>query len=105
MSNKNSLDKPKVALKLKEMSDGVEFSIHHVNSIFQKTIQNTIDRKGSTFTNLINNQINGMCEFFLKANFGNKNFAKINIWDGEESKSEPLEEFEGVEYILKFNKP
>lgn len=105
VSNKNSLDKPKVALKLKEMSDGVEFSIHHVNSIFQKTIQNTIDRKGSTFNNLIKNQINGMCEFFLKASFGNNNFAQINIWDGEESKSKPLEEFEGVEYILKFNKP
>ena len=87
----------------------MNFSIHHTNTVFQKTIQNTIDRKGSTFTNLIKNQLNGMCEFFVKACFEDGKHALINIWDGKNSDvipSDPdfFEGFEGVEYILKFNK-
>ena len=110
VSSKNvELKKPNVELKLNETETGVEFSIHHTNTVFQKTIQNTIDRKGSTFTNLIKNQLNGMCEFFVKACFEDGKHALINIWDGKNSDLIPsypdfFEGFEGVEYILKFNK-
>ena len=110
VSSKNvELKKPNVELKLNETETGVEFSIHHTNTVFQKTIQNTIDRKGSTFTNLIKNQLNGMCEFFVKACFEDGKHALINIWDGKNSDvipSDPdcFDGFTGVEYILKFNK-
>ena len=109
VTHNNHLENPIVELKLKETENGVEFSIHHINTVFQKTIQNTKDRKGSTFTNLIRNQLNGMCDFYVKACFEDGKYALINIWDGKNSNvipSDPdfFEGFEGVEYILKFNK-
>lgn len=104
VSYKNELGKPIVELKFTETSKGVELSIHHINTIFQKTKQNTIERKGSTFTNLIKNQINGLCEFYLKADFGNSEYAEINIWNGKNSTYIPIDNFKGVEFILKFNK-
>ena len=104
VGKENNQVQPIVELKLLETENGIDFSIHHINSIFKKSVNNTIDRKGTTFTNLILNQLNGMCEFYLKADFGNKQFAEINIWDGKKSNKKDLDQFNGVEYILKFKK-
>lgn len=104
VGRENNSIQPIVELKLLETESGIEFSIHHINSTFQKSINNTIDRKGTIFRNLITNQLNGMCEFYLKADFGNNQFAEINIWNGKRSTKKDLELFRGVEYILKFKK-
>jgi hypothetical protein len=104
VANKNNLERPLVELKLIEKDFSVELSIHHVNTIFKKTIQNAIERRGSTFTTLIENQLNGMCEFFIKADFGNKHFRKLNIWNEEKLAAIECGDVKGVEYILEFKK-
>ncbi|MCO6497694.1 MAG: hypothetical protein J5I50_08550 [Chitinophagaceae bacterium] len=104
--------KPKVELKLKEQNDGIELSIYHKNSKYKKTLQNTLERIGSTYTNLIRNQINGLCDFYVRADFGDGNYAKVSIWDKDFVKNGPrrrkvvekYESFEGVEHILVFKK-
>lgn len=97
-------DKPKVKLKYYEKNQQILFSIHHINGIYNKTIENTIDRLGQTYTSLIKNQINGLCNLRLKANFDNDKFAEINLWDGTNIKSIDIDPFHGVEHILEFPK-
>ena len=82
----------------------VIFSIHHLNSVYNKTIENTIERLGQTYTSLINKQINGLCNLHLKADFGNRQFAEINIWNGKDRESKPINPFQGVEHIMEFPK-
>jgi hypothetical protein len=110
VTDKNQLETPIVKLSLVKLFDGMEFCIHHKNSVFKKSTQDTINREGQTMTNLIKNQINGLCDFYIKADFGNNQYGHLNIWDkgrksGKvKSKNNPLDFFEGVEYILKFRK-
>lgn len=97
-------EKPKVKLKYYQENQRVIFSIQHLNSIYNKTIENTIERLGQTYTSLIKNQINGLCNFHLKADFGNQQFAEINLWNGKERESKPISAFQGVEHIMEFPK-
>jgi hypothetical protein len=53
---------------------------------------------------LINKQINGLCNLHLKADFGNRQFAEINIWNGKDRESKPINAFQGVEHIMEFPK-
>lgn len=82
-----------------------EFKIVTLNSKKFKKHANALthERYGDDFSNLINNQLNGLCNFYLQAEFEDKkSVGIINIWDGL-----PLEfiqsdkEIEGVEFILK----
>jgi hypothetical protein len=99
----NKLSKPVVKLKFKEEDDSIIFTIQHQNSKFKRTIQNIKGgRFGTKLTDLIQNQINGLCDFYIQADFDNNQFAKINLWNGEPIESIPLKSFVGVEYILKF---
>lgn len=100
---KNNSAKPIVEISLKESKDKIELSIHHKNGTFAKTLKNTLNRNGSTFQNLIKNQLNGMCDFYLSAKFENDGCHKINIWNGKAKTSISLDNFEGVEYLLKFS--
>lgn len=97
-------EKPKIKLKYYQEDQKVIFSIHHLNSVYNKTIENTIERLGQTYTSLIKNQINGLCNFHLKADFGNQQFAEINLWNGKERESIPILAFQGVEHIMEFLK-
>lgn len=98
----NNKEKPIINLSLYELNNEVMFSIHHLNSIFGKTIANCINRPGEKETSLIRNQINGVCKLKLKADFGEQNFAEINLWDGQIRQSKKLDKFEGVEFQLIF---
>lgn len=100
--NNNNKKKPIIILSLYEINDEIIFSIHHKNSVFGKTISNCINRVGEKESNLINNQINGICKMHLKADFGEGNFAEINLWNGQPRISNKLTEFEGVEFQLIF---
>jgi hypothetical protein len=96
--------KPKIKLTLSENESCVRLSIHHLNSVYNKTIQNTIERTGKTYTSLIKKQINGLCNLYLKADFGNNEFAEINLWDGIERQARKTEPIHGVEHIIEFSK-
>ncbi|MBD8489739.1 hypothetical protein IFO69_13360 [Echinicola sp. CAU 1574] len=98
-------ERPKVKLRLYQESQKVYLSIHHLNGQYNKTVQNCIDRPhGRDYKNLISLKINGLCNLYLKADFGNQEFATINLWNGKELEAQKLNRFIGVEHILEFPK-
>jgi len=98
-------NKPKVKLRFFEENQRVYLSIHHLNGKYNKTIHNCLDRPyGVDYKNLIYFQINGLCNLYLKADFGSQEFAAINLWDGKKLQAEKLPNFTGVEHILEFPK-
>lgn len=101
---KFNLDKPCVHLIFKEEKNNIIFSIHHQNTYYRKTINNTLERIGESQSELIKNQINGLCDLYLRANFGHSQFAEINLWDGNPREEKKINRFQGVQYILKFSK-
>jgi hypothetical protein len=98
----NRSEKPNFKLSLVEDNDTIIFSIHHINSVFGKTPTSTIRRPGEKTTKLIDNQINGVCDLILKADFGNNDYAEINLWNGKEKKIKKIDTFEGVQFDLIF---
>lgn len=97
--------KPKVKLRFYEENQRVFLSVHHLNGQYNKTVQNCIDRPhGRDYKNLISSQINGLCNLYLKADFGSQEFAAINLWDGKKLEARKLNSFKGVEHILEFPK-
>jgi hypothetical protein len=97
--------KPKVKLRFYQENQKVYLSVHHLNGQYNKTVQNCMDRPhGSYYKNLISLQINGLCNLYLKADFGNQEFAAINLWDGKKLEAYKLDSFIGVEHILEFPK-
>jgi hypothetical protein len=102
---KHNIDgKPKVKLGFYEENQCVYLSIHHVNGVYKKTIQNTLERDGEKLSLLIEKQINGLCNLILKADFGGSNYAEINLWNGKERQVIPLDNFQGVQFLLEFPK-
>jgi hypothetical protein len=97
-------EKPKVKLKYYDENHKVLFSINHLNGVYNKTIENTVERLGQTYTSLIKNQINGLCNLRIKADFGNEKYAEINLWDGEDRTFNIIPYFEGVEHLIEFPK-
>ena len=104
---KNSQEKPIIQLSFfEEDKNNIVFEIHHKNSIYGKTINNTINRIGESHQNLIKNQINGMCDLFVEAVFDGGEMARINLWDSlPQMDSEIItdRQVQGVKYILSFN--
>ena len=80
------------------------FCIHHLNSIYQKTQKNVVERIGETQANLITNQINGLCDLFVEAVFDDRSCGRFNLWDSEPNlEIKPIEEkIQGVKYIMRF---
>ncbi|QED36697.1 hypothetical protein FK178_02745 [Antarcticibacterium arcticum] len=101
---KFNLDKPEIHLIFKEEDNNVIFSIHHQNTYYRKTINNSLERIGDLQTELIKKQINGLSDLYLKADFGHSQFAEINLWDGNPREKKILNKFHGVQYTLKFKK-
>lgn len=101
----NGLEKPNIKVSFYEENDIPILSIHHTNTYYKMSVGNVIDRPfGNSFTPIIQNQINGLCDLYLKANFSNNQYAYINLWNGMKRTKTQIPEFEGVEYILKFKK-
>lgn len=98
--------RPKILLSFFEEQNSIIFSIHHINSTFKKSLMSTVNHPfGLSMWPIIEKQINGLCNLELRADFGSSDFARINLWDGNGiSIKEKLKKFEGVEYILKFNR-
>lgn len=106
VTDKYNLEMPKVKIAAKVNLEEFQLSIHHVNSIYKKTISNTLERIGQNYRNLIENQINGLCNLILKAEFESDPKSQINIWNGKDRKAEVIEDnsFKGVEHIFQFPK-
>lgn len=98
---------PEVKLSFYEIENRVCLSIHHINNTFNKTIQNVLERPGTTITDVINLQLNGVCNIYLKADFGKEGNAEINLWNGKPitvKKGNSNTSSWGVEYILELCK-
>lgn len=77
----NSIDKARIKLSLEEKQDVIQFSILHVDSVYGKTLINTCQRLGNTYSSIIENQINGLANFYVEADFDNDGPYRIGIWD------------------------
>jgi hypothetical protein len=105
--------KPAVRLSLKAKGDSVEFSILHVGSVYGKTIEDTTRRLGNKYRGLIKNQINGLCKFYLQADFEAGGSYRVCIWDQPDlwKKIKPIpaitldKPIGGVEHIFEIIKP
>lgn len=106
IANKFSQGNPVVSFTFKEIDNLIIFSIHHENTIYKKTITEILEnrRNGEWFTQIVKNQINGLCDFSVRANFDNYEYAEINLWDGNPRSVTQIHNFQGVEYILKFKR-
>lgn len=100
-----------VKLKLIEFDDRIEFSIIHNDFNYGKTLTNTLERLGTSYENLINRQINGLCNLFLRADFEGGSSYEIGIWDRpglwKSIKPIPLkldQAVGGVEHVFEFRK-
>ena len=80
------------------------FCIHHLNSVYQKTQKNIVERIGETQANLISNQIKGLSDLFVEAVFVDNSCGRFNLWDSEPNlEIQPIEEkIKGVKYIMRF---
>ena len=83
-------------------SKRVCFYVHHKNSQYRKGIEDSIKRIGEKQTLLIKNQINGICNLYIQADFGNNQYAEMNLWDGKPRTATSIDKIEGVKYILKY---
>ena len=103
IQEKFNQDKPIVKLMFKEDENSILFTIHHQNTVYKKNLSDVIDNKrpGEWFTRFVKT-INGLCDFSIKANFDNVQFAEVNLWDGKPREAKILETFNGVEYTLRF---
>jgi len=104
--NKHKFERPKVKITAKVNLEEFQLSIHHINSTYKSNIVKTIERTGQHYRNLIENQVNGFCNFILKAEFESEPKSQINIWNGKKRSALPItdENFKGVEHIFQFPK-
>lgn len=79
------------------------FCIHDINSMYQKTIEDALSRIGRSQRSLIKYSINGLCDLYLEADFGNGIYASLNLWDADkEFKPQRIDVMHGVKYIMRF---
>jgi hypothetical protein len=97
-------EKPLIKISFFENAQTLYLSVHHINGVYRKSIQNTLERPGEQFNLLVNHQINGLCNLILRADFGNNKYATINLWNGKIREAIELDNFQGVEHLLEFPK-
>lgn len=99
-AQKQNSETPIVKLAFYVLSENTVLIIHHINSVYGKTINDS--RIGDSQTLLINNQINGLCDLFLGADFGHGDYGMVNLWDGKKRNVIKMDYFTGVQYLLRF---
>ena len=101
--NKEFGEKTLIELSFYEQDEHSYFSIHHTNSQYGKTVRNAIERIGKDQASLIENQINGLCDLFIEANFGDNQYFRINLWDKKKkTERQEIDKMQGVKYIMRF---
>lgn len=100
--------RPIVKLSFYEHKGRINFSIHHLNSKYSKSLASTINRPiGKTYSSIIKKLINGNCNLYLNADFGQNEYAMFRLWYDKSTHKRQMEKistFEGVEHILEFYK-
>ena len=100
-----------IELGFYESNDSVLLTIHDSGHCYGKTLKSTLERIGESQSKLIKNQINGLCNLYIEADFGNNEYAKVGLWTKESTplgdipkmSVEQLSEAKGVKYIMEFN--
>lgn len=96
-------DTTEIELSFYEEDNRTFFCIHHKNTRYGKTVKNALERIGKEQKKLIENQINGLCDLFIEADFGENNYYRINLWDEEpQIKSWEIDKMIGVKYLMRF---
>ena len=99
-----------IELGFYETNNSVCFTIHDTDHCYNKSLKSALERIGESQTKLIKNQINGLCDLYIEADFGNQDYARIGLWtqksrslgDSPNIPVERIQEAKGVKYILKF---
>ncbi len=79
------------------------FIVKDNNSIYKKNIIDAVERPGESTNDVIEHQINGMCDLYLEADFPDGKSYLVNLWNGKERTATPLiEAVGGVKYIFDF---
>lgn len=99
-----SNEKPKIELSLFRDEDALKLYIHNANGKPSKEIQDFQSRRfGNEGIHLINKLINGLCNYYFEADFGDDKSAKLNLWNGKVFKPEYLHEpINGVRHTFEF---
>ena len=100
-----------VFLRLSENENSIYFSINCINGVYGKSLSSSKNRLIGQKYEAIIKKLNGLCNIYLQADFGQKVFSKLTIWDDEwniqkERVEHPCDEaFQGgVEHILEFKR-
>jgi hypothetical protein len=101
--NDNSPGNPEVELSFEKDKDRFLFAIHHLNSVYAKSIDDTLGRTGKTYTKLIG-KINGVCNLHLIADFGKEGSGYINLWNINRPSFKRMQNQKGVKHIFEFTK-
>lgn len=104
-------EKPLINLKLFEKDNSIYFSIHDLNAVYGKSLISAKNRLIGQKYEAIIKKLNGVCNFYLQANFGQEVFSKLTIWDSESNVEVGRMEQKvdtnfksGVEHILEFKR-
>lgn len=100
-----------IELSFYESNESVYFTIWDTSHCYGKTLKSACERIGESQSKLIKNQINGLCNLYVEADFSNQEYAKIGLWtkDSAPLGNEPnisvelMPKIKGVKYILEFN--
>ena len=99
----NNEEKAVLEISFYNKEESTFLIVHHKNSIYGKSLKNVLERIGEDQSNLIQSQINGLCDLFIEADFGQGEYARVNLWDEEaEMKATRINEMNGVKYVLRF---
>lgn len=96
-------EKHHIKVGFREEGSECILSIHHLNSVFTKSLEDLLKQLGQKHRNL-KKKSNGMCDLYLKAEFSADKYASLNLHDRYKMSSENIEEFKGVEHTLIFKK-
>lgn len=104
----NSVDEMRIEVALNRGNDGnkhlIILSILDKGAEFEKDIESLLSRYGNTFSGIIANQINGLCDLELIADFRGGVSAKVSIWPRNEKYQRRDAKVGGVQYNLIFYK-
>jgi hypothetical protein len=78
---KNGVLPKKVKVFLLEYDDRVEFCILDKDVYYAKSLNNVTERLGKEYRHLIKKGINGICNFYVRADFEGEGAFQIGIWD------------------------
>ncbi len=107
----NKDNEKNVELSFYEVADKVIFAMHDKGHYYGKTLAAATQRIGASQTQLIKNQINGLCNLYIEADFDENTSARIDLWTKTSSPlgdkvnipSHKIDKVDGVKYILEFN--